>query len=88
MLCGVSTDTHELMILLALQSFFLAETLKYLYLLFSPPEVMPLTDWVFNTEAHPLRLPKGVTAGASNSKWRRRSRALASWFSWQQGTAL
>lgn len=36
------------------QSFFLAETLKYLYLLFSPDDVMSLDKWVFNTEAHPL----------------------------------
>lgn len=36
------------------QSFFLAETLKYLYLLFSDDTLLPLNDWVFNTEAHPL----------------------------------
>ncbi|XP_064836009.1 mannosyl-oligosaccharide 1,2-alpha-mannosidase IA-like [Oncorhynchus masou masou] len=36
------------------QSFFLAETLKYLYLLFSDDDLLPLKDWVFNTEAHPL----------------------------------
>ncbi|GAB2219991.1 hypothetical protein Droror1_Dr00007632 [Drosera rotundifolia] len=39
-----------------MQSFFLAETLKYLYLLFSPPNVIPLDEWVFNTEAHPLKI--------------------------------
>ncbi|XP_044496804.1 mannosyl-oligosaccharide 1,2-alpha-mannosidase MNS1-like [Mangifera indica] len=39
-----------------MQTFFLAETLKYLYLLFSPPTVIPLDEWVFNTEAHPLRI--------------------------------
>uniref|UniRef100_A0A667ZH50 alpha-1,2-Mannosidase n=1 Tax=Myripristis murdjan TaxID=586833 RepID=A0A667ZH50_9TELE len=36
------------------QSFFLAETLKYLYLLFSSDNLIPLENWVFNTEAHPL----------------------------------
>ncbi|XP_075552808.1 mannosyl-oligosaccharide 1,2-alpha-mannosidase IA-like isoform X1 [Dermacentor variabilis] len=36
------------------QSFFLAETLKYLYLLFSDDSVLPLDQWVLNTEAHPL----------------------------------
>lgn len=36
------------------QSWFLAETLKYLYLLFSPTDVMPLDKFVFNTEAHAL----------------------------------
>lgn len=41
------------------QSFFLAETLKYLYLLFSDDSLMSLDEWVFNTEAHPLPI-KGV----------------------------
>eukprot|EP00795_Rhopilema_esculentum_P017835 gene17835-9540_t len=36
------------------QSFFLAETLKYLYLLFSDDSLISLDEWVFNTEAHPL----------------------------------
>ncbi|KAI0642322.1 seven-hairpin glycosidase [Trametes meyenii] len=35
-------------------SFFTAETLKYLYLLFEDEELIPLDRWVFNTEAHPL----------------------------------
>ncbi|KAJ5490460.1 hypothetical protein LT330_008507 [Penicillium expansum] len=38
----------------SMESFWLAETLKYLYLLFSPKEYLPLTDVVFNTEAHVL----------------------------------
>ena len=42
------------------QSFFIAETLKYLYLLFSDDSVIPLDQWVFNTEAHPLPVMKGV----------------------------
>eukprot|EP00029_Vermamoeba_vermiformis_P005380 TRINITY_DN1853_c0_g1_i1.p1 TRINITY_DN1853_c0_g1~~TRINITY_DN1853_c0_g1_i1.p1 ORF type:complete len:617 (+),score=182.80 TRINITY_DN1853_c0_g1_i1:23-1873(+) len=40
------------------QSFFLAETLKYLYLLFSPDKYIPLDKYVFNTEAHPLSIFK------------------------------
>lgn len=36
------------------ESYFLAETLKYLYLLFGPSDVLPLDQWVFNTEAHPF----------------------------------
>ncbi len=42
------------------QSFFLAETLKYLYLVFAPDSVLPLDQWVLNTEAHPFRLPQGI----------------------------
>ncbi|CAH1422952.1 unnamed protein product [Lactuca virosa] len=52
-----------------MQSFFLAETLKYLYLLFSPPSVISLDEWVFNTEAHPLRIVTRVDSPeVSNSK--------------------
>lgn len=40
------------------QSFFLAETLKYLYLIFSEDDLIPLDKWVFNTEAHPLPVQK------------------------------
>ena len=36
-------------------SYFLAETLKYLYLLFAPEKTLDLKKVVFNTEAHPLR---------------------------------
>jgi glycosyl hydrolase family 47 len=36
-------------------SYFLAETLKYLYLLFAPEKTLNLDRVVFNTEAHPLR---------------------------------
>mgnify|MGYP006278931431 CR=1 FL=1 len=38
-----------------MESFFLAETLKYLYLLFAPGETLNLDEVIFNTEAHPLR---------------------------------
>lgn len=43
------------------QSWFLAETLKYLYLLFCDDDVISLDEWVFNTEAHPLPI-KGVNS--------------------------
>lgn len=38
-----------------MESFWLAETLKYFYLLFSDdPNLAPLDEFVFNTEAHPF----------------------------------
>ena len=40
------------------QSFWLAETLKYFYLVFSPPDLISLDEFVLNTEAHPFRRPK------------------------------
>lgn len=53
--CGV-TDVFATLIFNdnVQQSFFLAETLKYLYLLYSDDTLLPLDKWVFNTEAHPL----------------------------------
>ena len=39
----------------SMESYFLAETLKYLYLLFAPRDTLDLSKVVFNTEAHPLR---------------------------------
>ena len=38
------------------RSFFLAETLKYLYLLQSPDHPISLEKYVFNTEAHPTKV--------------------------------
>lgn len=40
----------------SMESFFLAETLKYLYLTFSDSDLISPTEWVFNTEAHPVRI--------------------------------
>ena len=37
-------------------SFWLAETLKYAWLTFSPPDALDLDAFVLNTEAHPLRV--------------------------------
>ncbi|KAH7824311.1 1,2-alpha-mannosidase [Monocercomonoides exilis] len=40
-------------------SFFLSETLKYLYLIFCDPNtVFPLNEWVFTTEGHLLKTRK------------------------------
>ena len=39
----------------AMESFFFAETLKYLYLLFAPPDTLNFDSIIFNTEAHPLK---------------------------------
>jgi Glycosyl hydrolase family 47 len=38
-----------------MESFFFAETLKYLYLLYAPQDTIDLKNVVFNTEAHPFR---------------------------------
>ncbi|KAK8829833.1 hypothetical protein WA577_001225 [Blastocystis sp. JDR] len=38
-----------------MESFFPAETLKYLYLLFSPNPAIDFNKVVFNTEGHPLK---------------------------------
>ncbi|GAA5855970.1 hypothetical protein JCM8547_000435 [Rhodosporidiobolus lusitaniae] len=38
-----------------METFWISETLKYLFLLFSEKDVVPLDQWVFNTEAHPFK---------------------------------
>jgi mannosidase alpha-like ER degradation enhancer 2 len=38
-----------------MESFALAETFKYFYLLFASPGTLDFANIVFNTEAHPLR---------------------------------
>ncbi|KAF6773132.1 hypothetical protein AHF37_07613 [Paragonimus kellicotti] len=46
-----------------MDSFWLAETLKYAYLLFNETAAMklPFTKWVFNTEGHPLPVSETAT---------------------------
>ncbi|ELR03826.1 hypothetical protein VC83_04719 [Pseudogymnoascus destructans] len=41
----------------SMESFWLAETLKYFFLLYSEPGVVSLDEWVLNTEAHVFRRP-------------------------------
>lgn len=49
------------------ESFFFAETLKYLYLLFADDSLLPLDQWVFNTEAHPVPVLAGSWRRLSNT---------------------
>jgi hypothetical protein len=52
-----------------MESFFLAETLKYLYLLQDPDSpIDPLHTHVFNTEAHPLRIFPKIDEAAAGKK--------------------
>lgn len=39
----------------SMQSFLFAETFKYFYLLFAPPNTLNFNKVIFNTEAHPIR---------------------------------
>ncbi|KAF2266877.1 seven-hairpin glycosidase [Lojkania enalia] len=41
-----------------MESFWMAETLKYFYLVFADSELISLDEFVLNTEAHPFRLAK------------------------------
>ncbi|OIW26523.1 seven-hairpin glycosidase [Coniochaeta ligniaria NRRL 30616] len=51
------SSTKKVTFLDNMESFWLAETLKYFYLLFATPDTISLDEWVFNTEAHPFRRP-------------------------------
>ncbi|KAK3715706.1 mannosyl-oligosaccharide alpha-1,2-mannosidase [Vermiconidia calcicola] len=55
-----------------MESFWLAETLKYFYLLFSPNTILPLTDVVFNTEAHAF--PRFQLNKLFSTGWERKPR--------------
>jgi ER degradation enhancer, mannosidase alpha-like 2 len=37
-----------------MEPYFMSETMKYLYLLYAPPEVLQFERVIFNTEAHPI----------------------------------
>ena len=58
-----------------MESFWMAETLKYFYLLFSDRDFIPLEKTVFNTEAHPL--PRFQLGGDLKTGWRRKPRLIA-----------
>jgi mannosidase alpha-like ER degradation enhancer 2 len=44
-----------------MESFFFAETLKYLYLLFAPESTLDFNKVIFNTEAHPLQRSTAIS---------------------------
>ncbi|KAF7726413.1 maturation of Asn-linked oligosaccharides protein [Apophysomyces ossiformis] len=48
------------------ESYFFAETAKYLYLIFSDPQHISLDEYVFNTEGHPFKLETSIRVQASN----------------------
>ncbi|KAI9797025.1 MAG: mannosyl-oligosaccharide alpha-1,2-mannosidase [Piccolia ochrophora] len=55
-----------------MESFWLAETLKYFYLLFSPNDLLPLDQIVLNTEAHIF--PRFEMGKLFKTGWKRRPR--------------
>ncbi|CAD0106023.1 unnamed protein product [Aureobasidium uvarum] len=55
-----------------MESFWLAETLKYFYLLFGPNDVLPLDKVVFNTEAHAF--PNFELGKLFKTGWKRKAR--------------
>ena len=65
----------------SMPSFWIAETLKYLYLLFTDDEQqLPLDKWVFKTEAHPLPISPqhpGILTGVDSLNPARAAMAAA-----------
>ncbi|KAI4086831.1 MAG: hypothetical protein LQ344_007232 [Seirophora lacunosa] len=55
-----------------MESFWLAETLKYFYLLFSPTDVLPLDTIILNTEAHIF--PRSKLIRGMKTGWERKPR--------------
>ncbi|CAG7928218.1 unnamed protein product [Penicillium olsonii] len=56
-----------------MESYWMAETLKYFYLLFSDRDFISLEDHVFNTEAHPF--PRFKPSGELKTGWERKPRS-------------
>ncbi|KAL4808533.1 glycoside hydrolase [Aspergillus unguis] len=52
-----------------METFWMSETLKYFYLLFSERDFLPLEENVFNTEAHPF--PRFTPTGELTTGWTR-----------------
>jgi len=53
----LNTDKNEVRLSNEMPSYFLSETLKYLYLLFDDKNILHTDeerDWIFTTEAHPI----------------------------------
>jgi Glycosyl hydrolase family 47 len=49
-----------------MESFLISETFKYLFLIFGDDkDELPLSKWVFNTEAHPLLISPGLATGVT-----------------------
>jgi hypothetical protein len=63
-----------------MESFFLGETAKYLYLLFDPEHALNKLDaaYVFTTEGHPLLIPKQARTRQRRSK-AQRAKAVVSY---------
>ena len=67
-----------------MESFWVAETLKYLFLIFEERDLLPFDSYVLNTEAHPLpihHVPKpqpGKRSSRSLMQRRRLSNSRAS----------
>ncbi|KAI4744684.1 seven-hairpin glycosidase [Aureobasidium sp. EXF-12298] len=57
-LADISREDGKVTVTDSMESFWLAETLKYFYLIFSEPDLISLDDYTFNTEAHPFKIPK------------------------------
>lgn len=47
----------------SMESHWMAHTLKYFYLIFGPPDVLSLDEYVFNSGGHPLKIPERTEAG-------------------------
>lgn len=59
-LADVMADGDEPLHNDSMESFWMAQTLKYFYLMFGPPDQLSLDKYVFNSGGHPLKLPQFV----------------------------
>eukprot|EP00535_Pseudo-nitzschia_heimii_P003079 CAMPEP_0197193814 /NCGR_PEP_ID=MMETSP1423-20130617/28030_1 /TAXON_ID=476441 /ORGANISM="Pseudo-nitzschia heimii, Strain UNC1101" /LENGTH=1580 /DNA_ID=CAMNT_0042647111 /DNA_START=174 /DNA_END=4916 /DNA_ORIENTATION=- len=67
----LNAERNQVRLLDEMPSYFLSETLKYLYLLFDDKNILHTDDehdWVFTTEAHPIHYDENETSGTTKLK--------------------
>ncbi|KAJ5650861.1 uncharacterized protein N7484_004584 [Penicillium longicatenatum] len=57
-LADVTTPTEDPVHIDSMESFWMSQTLKYFYLMFSAPDALSLDEYVFNSAGHPLKRPE------------------------------
>ena len=50
----------------SMESYWMARNLKYLYLIFSSPDVLSSNEYVFNSGGHPLKIPEHTVKGLNS----------------------
>ncbi|KAJ5646469.1 hypothetical protein N7490_002841 [Penicillium lividum] len=59
-LADVTSPAEEPIHIDSMESFWMSQTLKYFYLMFSAPDALSLDEYVFNSAGHPFKRPDNM----------------------------